>query len=154
MNYRSIASVSIILILSSLSPSVMADVSGINQNGGLAVNVWADGTWYMRAIQVDDMGDAVGSLSPETSFPLTSMAPFIDPVLTVDVPDGHFIWFYRSQTAGISVGDTGVEVYKFECTGGTARCDMADTNNIFMSDSLFSVDGDVLPVELMSFEVD
>lgn len=119
------------------STVVYADVLSLNHNGGLTSNAWADGDWYMRGLEVDSAGDPVGAVSTELMITLTNNAPFIDPVLSADMPDGDFIWFFRSRTSGFQVGDTGVEVFRFECSGGNAICDESNTGNVFLSDSLF-----------------
>ena len=144
----------ILLVSLCFAGMARADVVSLNHNSGLAVNVWANGDWYLRAIEVDSADNPVGTLSAELMITLSGMAPFIDPVLTADIADGGGIWIYRSQTSGIQGGDMNVEVFKFVCSGGNAICDQANAGNIFLSDSLFAVDGNVLPVQLQSFEVE
>lgn len=134
-----------------------ADINTIIFNGpvnNVGVLNWANGDWYVRAIQIDDMGNEVGALTPETTFTLTDRWPSFKFTRSVDpIPAGHFIRIYRSQTPTISPGDMGVDFIDLSCPA--TFCNDSDDGSVAVANNSSGwMNGTVVPVELMQFDVE
>lgn len=132
----------------------IAVVTAVNLPSTFAFNTWADGTWHVRAIHVTAADVPVGPLSSEVMITLSSQAPNADPVVPVDIPANDQIWFYRKLGGPISVGES-LEVFKVTCPmASPSICEAANTGVVFLSDGLFLSPEVVVPVELLSFDVE
>lgn len=133
-----------------------ADVNTVIFNGtvnNVGVLNWANGDWYVRAIQIDDMGNEVGALTPEITFNLMDTWPSFKFTRSVDpIPAGHFIRVYRSQSP-INSGAGGIDFIDFECPTGI--CNDTDDGSVAIANSNTNwMNGTVVPVELMQFDVE
>ena len=112
---------------------------------------WPDGTWYIRAILLDESKNQVGVLSPEINFVLNSSWTSVNVTMASSAPTTYFIRFYRSNSS-ISGGDLNTEYVDFSCSNDLLCNDSgpfgaAMTNNNWASQT-------VLPLELIQFEID
>ena len=112
---------------------------------------WPDGTWYVRAILLDESKNQVGVLSPEINFVLNSNWTSVNVTMASSAPTTYFIRFYRSNSS-ISGGDLNTEYVDFSCSNDLLCNDSgpfgaAMTNNNWAPQT-------VLPVELIQFEID
>jgi hypothetical protein len=144
----------LLAVASGASGQVISIASdGLTDDG---VNNWADGTWYVRAIQVDSGGNPVGSLSNELQFVINSVSSPGFPYVTVNLgsiaPTDHAVRYFRSLGVPINPGDVGVESTDEACS--TASCGSLTDYDIGLSNLLTWQTGEVLPVELLQFRVD
>jgi hypothetical protein len=112
---------------------------------------WPDGTWYVRAILLDDSMNQVGVLSPEISFVLTSNWTSVDVTMTSSAPTTYFIRFYRSNST-ITGGDLNTEYIDFSCSNDLL-CNASGPFGAAMTNNNWAPET-VLPVELIKFEID
>lgn len=147
-----IAGLTVISLSGTFASAQVASI-GLGSTNSVGPLNWADGTWYMRAVQLDGSDVPVGAITGQLSFTLSSEYPNIAVTMAVSAPAGNKIRFYRNLGSGFNVGDPNIEYYDQTCPTGSV-CDSGSVNNIALVNTLGWVTGPVVPVELVSFAVE
>lgn len=144
----------LLLLTASASGFAQVNTIALASTNAVGAIAWPDGTWYVRAILVDDMGVAVGDITDQISFALSGSYPSIDVTMGSDAPMDYEILFYRSQSP-FNGGDTNIETNSITCPIGEV-CNSATVDSVAITNTLNGgwSTATVLPVTLQRFEID
>ncbi|MCB1043120.1 MAG: hypothetical protein KDC35_09285 [Acidobacteria bacterium] len=93
-----------LVFMVNVAQPLMAQVDNISFFGtinNVGVLNWPNGTWYVSAILVDDMGNEIAPLSNQVTFMLTDTWPSITVTMTATAPITYFLRFYRDESGGL-----------------------------------------------------